>query len=73
MTYYRKNDITGVIDGTFATAEEGSGEMVTIDLKPGGASTAVTKAVTERNKEEYVDLMVECRISNALRTSLMLL
>lgn len=34
----RENDITGVIDGTFATAEEGSGEMVTIDLKPGGAS-----------------------------------
>lgn len=34
----RENDITGVIDGTFATAEEGSGEMVTVDLKPGGAS-----------------------------------
>ena len=47
------------------------GEMVTIDLKPGGA--AVTKAVTERNKEEYVDLMDKCRISNASRTSLMLL
>ena len=45
------------------TVEEGSGEMVTIDLKPGGASIAVT----EGNKKEYVDLMVEYRISKRVK------
>ncbi len=39
--------------------EERFGEMVTIDLKPGGADIPVT----EENKKEYVDLMVEHRIS----------
>lgn len=56
--------MTGVIDETFMTTEEGSGEMVTIDLlKPGGAGIAVT----EGNKEEYVDLMVEYRISKRVK------
>jgi hypothetical protein len=35
--------------------EERFGEMVTIDLKPGGADIAVT----EENKKEYVDVVVE--------------
>lgn len=35
------------------------GERVTIDLKPSGANIAVT----EENKKEYVDLMVEYYIS----------
>ena len=35
------------------------GEMVTIDLKPGGANFAVT----EENKKEYVDFVVEYWIS----------
>ena len=60
-TYYRENDITGVID--FVTTEEGSGEMVAIDLKPGAAGIAVT----EENKEEYVNLMVEYRISKSVK------
>jgi E3 ubiquitin-protein ligase NEDD4 len=62
-TYCRDNDITGVIDETFTTTEEGSGEMVTVDLKPDGASIAVA----EGSKEEYVDLMVEYRISNRVK------
>ena len=39
--------------------EERFGEMVTIDLKPGGANIAVT----EENKKEYVDFVVEYWIS----------
>jgi len=48
-----------VIDETFTTTEERLGEVVTIDLKLGGADIAVT----EENKKEYVDLMVEYLIS----------
>jgi E3 ubiquitin-protein ligase NEDD4 len=44
-----------VIDENFTTMEERFGEMVTIDLKPGGADIAVT----EENKKEYVDVVVE--------------
>jgi E3 ubiquitin-protein ligase NEDD4 len=43
--------------------EERFGEMVTIDLKPGGADVAVT----EENKKEYVDLVVEYRISKRVK------
>ena len=44
---------------TFTIVEKRFGETVTIDLKPGGADIAVT----EENKKEYVDLMVEYYIS----------
>jgi E3 ubiquitin-protein ligase NEDD4 len=37
--------------------------MVTIELKPGGADVAVT----EENKQEYVDLIVEYRISKRVK------
>ena len=52
------NSIEDVIDETFTTAEDRFGEMVTIDLKPGGADVPVT----DENKKEYVDLVVEYRI-----------
>jgi E3 ubiquitin-protein ligase NEDD4 len=39
------------------------GEMVTIDLKPGGADIAVM----EENKKEYVDLMAEYLISKRVK------
>ncbi|KAN0115925.1 hypothetical protein V8E52_006465 [Russula decolorans] len=63
LTGIRENDITRVIDETFTTTEECSGEMVTIDLKPGGAGVAFTQA----NKEEYIGLMVEYRISKRVK------
>jgi E3 ubiquitin-protein ligase NEDD4 len=47
----RENDITDVIDETFTTTEDRFGEMVTIELKPGGENIAVT----EDNKKEYVE------------------
>jgi E3 ubiquitin-protein ligase NEDD4 len=43
--------------------ETGFGKMVAIDLKPGGADIAVT----EENKKEYVDLMVEYHISKRVK------
>jgi len=55
----RDNDITDVIDETFTTTEERFGEMVTIELKPGGADIPVT----QENKKDYVDAIVEYRIS----------
>ena len=43
--------------------EERFGEMVTIDLKPGGADVPVT----QENKKEYVDHVVEYRISKRVK------
>ena len=45
------NDITDVIEETFTTTEDRFGEMVTIDLKPGGADIPVT----HDNKKDYVE------------------
>lgn len=56
--FHRENSIEDVIDETFTTAEERFGEMVTIELKPGGGDVPVT----DENKKEYVDLVVEYRI-----------
>jgi len=54
----RENDITDVLDDTFSTTEDRLGELVTIYLEPGGSSALVT----EENKQEYVDLIVQHRI-----------
>jgi E3 ubiquitin-protein ligase NEDD4 len=59
----RENDITDVIDETFTTTEERFGQMVTIELKPGGEEVTVT----QDNKKEYVDLVVEYRISKRVK------
>jgi E3 ubiquitin-protein ligase NEDD4 len=58
-----ENDITDIIDETFTTTEERFGEMVTIDLKPGGADVPVT----EDNKKEYVEHIVDYRISKRVK------
>jgi len=63
MTWMIENDITDVIDETFTTTEDRFGELVTIDLKQGGADIPVT----EENKKEYVDLVVEYRISRRVK------
>ena len=47
---YRDNDITDVLDLTFSTDDDRFGEVVTVDLKPGGSEIEVT----EENKKEYV-------------------
>ncbi|KAF8448024.1 hypothetical protein L210DRAFT_3527707 [Boletus edulis BED1] len=63
LTWMLENDITDIIDETFTTAEERFGELVTIDLRPGGADIPVT----EENKKEYVDAVVEYRISRRIK------
>ena len=52
-----------MIDETFTTTEERFGELVTIELRPGGADVNVT----EENKKEYVDAVVEYRISKRVK------
>ena len=59
LTWMLENDITDVIEDTFSITEEHFGEVVTVDLKPGGRDVEVT----EDNKKEYVDLVTEYRIS----------
>ncbi|KAF9227992.1 HECT-domain-containing protein [Gyrodon lividus] len=63
LTWMLENDITDVIDETFTTTEERFGELVTIELKPGGTDVSVT----EENKKEYVDAVVEHRISKRVK------
>lgn len=46
----RDNDITDVLDLTFSTDDDRFGEVVTVDLKPGGRDIEVT----EENKKEYI-------------------
>ncbi|EJU05358.1 HECT-domain-containing protein [Dacryopinax primogenitus] len=63
LTWMLENDITDIIDETFTKSEERFGELVTVELKPGGADVEVT----EVNKKEYVDLVVEYRISKRVK------
>ena len=62
--YYRSlqwmldNPIEGIMEETFSTMEDKFGEMVTIELKPGGEHIDVT----DENKREYVERMIEWRI-----------
>ncbi|OZJ05124.1 putative E3 ubiquitin-protein ligase hulA [Bifiguratus adelaidae] len=53
------NDITDVLDLTFSAEDERFGEIVTIDLKPGGRDIPVT----EENKKEYIELVTEWRVT----------
>ncbi|KAJ3395661.1 hypothetical protein HDU92_005287 [Lobulomyces angularis] len=54
-----ENSIDGVLDMTFDVEEDKFGEIVSIELKEDGKNILVTDA----NKEEYVRLMCEHRIS----------
>lgn len=58
LMWMLENDITDVIDETFTTTEDRFGELVTVELKPGGGDIVVT----EENKKDYVDHVVEYRI-----------
>ncbi|KAJ4001408.1 hypothetical protein F5050DRAFT_1560835 [Lentinula boryana] len=63
MTWMLENDITDIIDETFTTTEERFGEMVTVELKPGGEDVPVT----QENKKEYVECIVDYRISKRVK------
>ncbi|KIM30176.1 hypothetical protein M408DRAFT_328262 [Serendipita vermifera MAFF 305830] len=58
LVWVLENDITDVLDETFTTEEERFGELVTIELKSGGADIPVT----EENKKEWVDARIEYRV-----------
>ena len=59
----RENDITNVLDEDFTVTEDRFGEIVTIELKPDGANIPVT----EVNKREYVEAVVEYRIHKRVK------
>ncbi|KZV92851.1 HECT-domain-containing protein [Exidia glandulosa HHB12029] len=63
LTWMLENDITDIIEETFTTTEDRFGEMVTIDLKPGGADIPVT----QDNKKEYVEYIIDYRIQKRVR------
>lgn len=52
------NDITDVLDLTFSTEDDQFGQIVEVDLKPGGRDIEVT----QENKHEYVELICEWKI-----------
>jgi len=63
LVWMLENDITDILEETFAVTEERFGEIVNIELKPGGEDIPVT----EENKKEYVDAVVEYRISKRVK------
>jgi E3 ubiquitin-protein ligase NEDD4 len=58
LVWMLENDITDVLDQTFAAEDERFGVTGVEDLKPGGRDIPVTN----ENKKEYVDLMIKWRI-----------
>ncbi|EPQ55532.1 HECT-domain-containing protein [Gloeophyllum trabeum ATCC 11539] len=63
LVWMLENDITDVLDETFSTTEDRFGEMVTVPLIPGGEDIPVT----EENKREYVEALVDYRISKGVK------
>jgi E3 ubiquitin-protein ligase HUWE1 len=72
LDYYKsllwmlENDITDIITETFAIETDDFGEKQVIDLKPGGHDIPVT----QENKEEYVQRVVEYRLVESVREQL---
>ncbi|CAN6633923.1 E3 ubiquitin-protein ligase Tom1p [Trichomonascus vanleenenianus] len=69
LEYYKSlvwmldNDITDIITETFSIEAEDYGEQKVIDLKPDGRNIPVT----EENKKEYVNLVVEYRLLTSIK------
>ncbi|KAJ5138802.1 uncharacterized protein N7515_003650 [Penicillium bovifimosum] len=72
LDYYKsllwmlQNDITDIITETFSIETDDFGEKQVIDLKPNGHEIPVT----EENKEEYVQRVVEYRLVESVREQL---
>lgn len=62
LCWVLENDITGVLDYTFSSEYEEFGRQMVIDLKPDGRNIPVT----EENKEEYVRLVTEVKLTRAI-------
>ncbi|TFK50649.1 HECT-domain-containing protein [Heliocybe sulcata] len=63
LIWMLENDITDILDETFSTTEDRFGEVVTVPLIPGGEDIPVT----EENKREYVEALVDYRISTGVK------
>ena len=72
LDYYKslcwilENDITEVITEDFSVVEEQFGEEKIVDLVPDGRNIAVT----EDNKQEYIQKLVEYRLTNSVSEQL---
>lgn len=62
LTWMLENNITGVFDTTFSVENNSFGVIKVHELKPNGASIAVT----EENKREYVKLYVNYRFMRGI-------
>ncbi|CAD6577622.1 MAG: E3 ubiquitin-protein ligase pub1 [Cyphobasidiales sp. Tagirdzhanova-0007] len=58
LTWMLDNDVTDVIENSFSVEDDRFGEVVDVELKPGGSNIEVT----EENKKDYVDLITVWRI-----------
>jgi len=58
-----ENDITGVLELTFSTEAHFFDKEEIVDLKPNGRNIPVT----EENKKEYVDLLCQYKMTNAIK------
>ncbi|GHJ84973.1 hypothetical protein NliqN6_1375 [Naganishia liquefaciens] len=63
LVWMLENDITDIIDLDFSLEVEEFGAKKVIDLKPNGSQIPVT----EENKKEYVELVVEHRLESAIK------
>ncbi|KIJ17833.1 hypothetical protein PAXINDRAFT_167790 [Paxillus involutus ATCC 200175] len=63
LVWMLKNDITDVLDETFTVTEDRFGEIVEVELRPAGANIPVT----EENKREYVEAVIEYRTRTRIR------
>ncbi|XP_033151006.1 E3 ubiquitin-protein ligase Smurf1 [Drosophila busckii] len=62
LTWMLENNISSIIESTFSVENNSFGALVVHELKPGGASIAVT----EENKREYVKLYVNYRFMRGI-------
>ncbi|AMD21038.1 HEL243Cp [Eremothecium sinecaudum] len=66
LKWILENSIDGILDLTFSADDERFGEVVTVDLKPGGRSIEVT----DENKKEYVELFTQWKICTRVEAQL---
>lgn len=63
LNWMLENDITDLVEQTFAVDTDEFGVAKTVDLKPNGRDILVTEA----NKREYVQLLVEYRLHLSIK------
>ncbi|KAL6928380.1 NEDD4 E3 ubiquitin-protein ligase [Hanseniaspora valbyensis] len=66
LKWMMENSIDGILDLTFAVDDEVFGEIVQVELKPGGKDIEVT----DENKKEYIELFTQWKISDRVSAQL---